>query len=504
MENLLTLVKCITLRYRESTQQESDIDSSEIVRAALSQVKAADTTLTLDDTGNVLNSLRVTALSLCDNKEIDKNDLLLRLKVNCSNNERIYSMLQEGIVPDLDEVATRRMIASLRKGLKESSREKQVLDILHKAHTDTTYRRGSIRSIKNYVAQLMGQLEPFRADGSEDKDPAMVGEIDLANPDSLKSVMDEMQSVENNHGILRTGWQGLNEALQGGFRPGDEWVIPALQHRWKTGFTLSLFRQIATYNTPVLLDPTKKPLLLRISFEDNLPTNVRFLYESICFNETGNMPDIRQIPVGDMANIITQAMEKNGFHIKLWRVNASAWTFNDLQNAIINLETQGYEIKMCMIDALYSLPTTGMQDGPHGTGLNDLFHRARNFFSARKAVLITPHQLSTDAKMLIREGTADFVKRVCGNGYYKGSKQIDQEVDGEIYIHIEKSGGKSYLTVLVGKHRGVPVIHEDKKYLVYPFPDVGPIPDDVDKPRIDVKRVGALSHDEQEAPFFAF
>jgi hypothetical protein len=58
--------------------------------------------------------------------------------------------------------------------------------------------------------------------------------------------------------------------IQGGFRPGETAVIGALQHKYKTGFTLSIFAQIALFNEPKTEDKTKKPLLLRISFEDEL------------------------------------------------------------------------------------------------------------------------------------------------------------------------------------------------------------------------------------------
>lgn len=45
--------------------------------------------------------------------------------------------------------------------------------------------------------------------------------------------------------------------LQGGFRRGEFWLIPALQHKFKTGFSLSIFSQIALYNKPYLFDKNK-------------------------------------------------------------------------------------------------------------------------------------------------------------------------------------------------------------------------------------------------------
>jgi hypothetical protein len=493
MENLLIFVKCITLLYRESTLDKGADGSGEMVRKILGQVKLPEISITLDDERGQLMNLRATALSMCDaspDQPVDKNDLLQRIKVNCTTNNRIYEALKDGIEPELDQASTKRMVLSIRRSLKESAREKEVLDLLKKAHSDTSFERTKIKSIKGYVAELMRKLEPFQVDGSEVKDPAIVGEVDLAKPDSLTAAFTEMQNVENEHGMLRTGWQALNFMLQGGFRPGEQWVIPALQHKWKSGFTLSLFKQLAIYNTPSLIDPAKKPLLLRITLEDSLANNVRFLYENIYFNEKGDMPDIKLVPVQEMAHRVKTTLESTGFHVKMIQVNPSLWTYQDLQNFCIGLEAEGYEIKLCMIDYLPMIPTTGCEEGPMGHALQDLYRRTRNFFVGRRAVCITPHQLSTDAKQLVREGTADFVKQLPGKGYYRGSKQIDQEVDGELYLHIEKMNGAAFLTLQRGKHRGVPVIPDEKQYVVYQFPAVGPISDDIDKPRIDLKRVG--------------
>jgi len=120
----------------------------------------------------------------------------------------------------------------------------------------------------------------------------------------------------------------------------------------------------------------------------------------------------------------------------------------------------------------------------------------------RKITLITPHQLSTDAKQLIRDGHQDFVKLLPGKGYTSGSKQIDQECDLMIYMHIEKVGDRAYLTLQRDKHRGVDVIPESQMYMVLPFPEKGPILDDLGKARIDLKKVGSdIIRTDESTPF---
>lgn len=114
----------------------------------------------------------------------------------------------------------------------------------------------------------------------------------------------------------------------------------------------------------------------------------------------------------------------------------------------------------------------------------------------RKITFITPHQLSTEAKRLIREGRQDFVKEIAGKGYYAGSSQLDQEVDLEIYIHIEEVNGRYYLCIQRGKHRKVTITPLEHLYAILPFQEVGGICDDVNGIDSSVSRLGAKRRED--------
>ena len=86
-------------------------------------------------------------------------------------------------------------------------------------------------------------------------------------------------------------------------------------------------------------------------------------------------------------------------------------------------------------------------------------------------------------------GERDFVKKLVGGGYYAGSKQIDQEVDVEVFQHLEKVGDQTWLTLQRGKHRGMQVIPESHQYMALPFPERGPIPDDLEGECISVRKL---------------
>jgi hypothetical protein len=75
-------------------------------------------------------------------------------------------------------------------------------------------------------------------------------------------------------------------------------------------------------------------------------------------------------------------------------------------------------------------------------------------------------------------------------------------VDGEMFIHIEKSNGESYLTVQRGKHRIISQVSEKDKYTVLKFSPVG-IPDDLNKADSGRKKVGGgVVGSGEEIPFW--
>lgn len=99
----------------------------------------------------------------------------------------------------------------------------------------------------------------------------------------------------------------------------------------------------------------------------------------------------------------------------------------------------------------------------------------------KKILFITPHQLSTEAKQLIRTGTPEdqFVKEINEKGYYAGTKQLDQEVDVELAIHLFKHNKETYLSIQRGKHRLPSILPDEYKYFLLKFPKGQPLPDDI-------------------------
>ena len=493
MDNKLLLAKAVTVLYRESLITGGIDSSADLVRTVLEAVKLPEINIGVNHDRDILTSLKQTALEMCDNgpeHEYEKTELLQRLRLNCAEDDSLYEAIAQGIEPEMAEGSLKRTVLNIRKALKNHFREQNINTMLMKASQDFKYKRSAIPDVKGWIAQLCAQLEPYQVDVNA-KDPAIVGSVDLGDENSVLGAFKELKERNSSAGILQTGWQDINDMLQGGFRRGESWVLGALQHNYKTGFSLSVFKQIALYNKPVMVATNKKPLLSRISFEDELSSNLQTLYQSLKETETGQEVDVKDLTVEEMSAYVTSQLQVNGYHVKLLRVNPSLWTYTDICNKVIEYESEGYEVHLLMLDYLGMIPTTGCSEGPMGFAMQDMFKRLRNFCSAKKILLFTPHQLSSEAKQLVRDGHQDFVKRVQGGGYYRGAKGIDQEVDGELFIHIEKANKRAYLTIQRGKHRIPTIISDDMKYAVLPFNGKGGIRDDLNGERIGLKKVGA-------------
>jgi hypothetical protein len=505
MDNKLLLVNGISLLYRESQLVGAE-RSTTLVRHIVSSVKLPEISIGIDHDRDILDGLKTTAFSMCSDaadQTYVADELLQRLRVNCGEDERLFDIFVAAIAPELSESDLKHRCINLRRDLNNHFRDEELGKILKKGWMKYQFNRHEITDMQAFVAEYSAELEPYRQDHAV-RDPAVVSAVSFDDPGAVQTVYEDVKKMDSGESILQTGYQGINRMLRGGFRPGDQVVIGALQHNYKTGFSLTLFKQLALYNKPVRRDPNKKPLLMRISFEDDIVLNFQFLYSSLKENETGEpVTDLEAIDAAEMTAYVRERMMANGWHIHMMRVNPSLWSYQKICDEVLKMEAQGFEVHVLMLDYLALVPTTGCTQGALGQDVRDMYRRMRNFTNPRKIITITPHQLSTEAKMLIREGRQEFVKEVANKGYYDKCKTIDQEVDIEIYIHKEVSNGDAYLTYQRGKHRLPGVTPQADLYGVLPFTPIGGILDDIGKADTTRRKVGGGPIGSgQEVPFW--
>ena len=501
MDIKLQLVKLITLIFRESQVGNTDnLNDDMLIKDIVNNIVIDDASS--EETAETLTALKDTVGELLTQSSfgtISKDDLLQRVRINVSEDNFLYEALVTGVASDHDKESLLRICKGLRSELATTRLRAQVKKICYDAYVQTTFREKNV-NWKNFIPTVINQLESFNDVSVDDQPASMIGSLDLTDKYAIKQMLIDGKDSVCGHGIMRMGWQGMNEMTDGGLRRGELVVVGALKHNFKSGMLLNIPRQVALYNKPYMLDETKKPLIVYISLENELKSNVVDLYNTLKELRTGEKSDITELDeerLIEASDFIVKELSVNGYHYKMLRFNPSDFTYQDLFNTLRKYETDGFEVHLLSIDYLAMMSMSGCS-GTNGAGqIRDLYRRCRNFCAPRQITLLTAHQLSSDATNLLREGTSDFVSRVAGKSYYADCKAVDHEADLEITIHLEKPGdGHKYMTAHRGKHRKPTITPDNQHYQVYRFEEIGGLRDDIEGKSMARKSVGGRAESE--------
>lgn len=484
MDNKLALTTTITLAYRESLVEQDGGISTDLIKELLDLVKVSEVNLSQGGDGDTTNAVKNTALDLlrtAETAQYDKEDLLARLRLNVGEDEKWFMALERGICATLDEKKMAKSLNTLRSKITAMINQEKIGQILRGASGDWNFKYESIPDPVQFIQEFLSKLEPLSTGGGV-KDNAITEEMDFSKPETVDAIVQKVADINSGARIWRTGHQGMNDMTQDGYRGGETWAIGALPHNDKTGTSLTLFRQFAQYNEPFIRKPNKIPTLVRLSFEDPLTNNVQYLYKDIMVNQCEDEIDIKKVPKEEMSRVVRETLTSRGFSIRMAYVDPSDWSFRSLFNYINELEANGHDVQVLMVDYLSMIPTTGCRQGPAGSDLQDLFRRVRNFCRARDILFITPHQLSTEARTLTRGGAVTdegFLPYITTKGYWQDCKGLDREFDGALYCHVIRKGDEAWKAFQRDKHRLPSILPESKKFFIMKYPVNMPIPDDV-------------------------
>ncbi len=493
MDFKLALTTAITLAHRESISADGDI-SVELIRQLLELVKVSEVNIGAGTENTSIANVKTTLADICRQAETatyHSEDLLTRIRVNIIDDDGWYNAIEKSIKAKLDELATLKSINVLRGKLRGLINQEKVSKILRESTSQWNFRHAAIDDPQKFLQNVCSELEGVMSQSSA-KDAAILTEVDFEKAETVESVTDKIHAINTGTSIWKSGWQDFNDMFQGGLRDGETIVCGALPHNDKTGTTLSLFKQFAKYNKPNYRKPNKKPTLVRLTCEDPLSNNISYLYKNIVFNETGEQVDETKVDPKEMARVVREHMTSTGFSVRMAYIDPSDWSYRGLQNYILKLESEGHDVQVLMVDYLSMIPTTGCRQGPTGTDLQDLFRRMRNFCAARGILFITPHQLSTQAREYTKGILPDesFLQFIALKGFWQDARGLDREFDGAFYVHLIKKDDVTYKAFQRDKHRWPGILEESKKFFIYQYPGKMPIPDDLGKERLGMKKIG--------------
>jgi hypothetical protein len=324
-------------------------------------------------------------------------------------------------------------------------------------------------------------------------DKAVVEATGSDNPETLKEVINQLKIETSPEGIIKTGLVGLNEATgDGGLRRGLMYMIEALTNRGKSFGLGHLLASVPLYNKPLLRNKAKIPTVVLMSAEDSLGLIFKRMYELFVTAKTGVKPDFFESTTEEVVDVIINTFRENGWAFKFYRVNPSHDNIYEIMQRIRSLELKGHEIIVAAYDYLAMADLQGCNGESRSDKLQNLYNRARNFFTSRGACFLTPHQLNPDAKKYIREQDDDseiyFIRDVGGKSMTEGSTKLTNEVDCVIGFHVAKlQNGECWFTGYVGKKRGEGA-HQSKLFFIYPLHETNGLVHDINLEKSTFRR----------------
>jgi len=482
---ILLVIRMLYMDYLKN----GTVNNSELLKDTIEMI---ETSLNADKMLGANKENNMVLLHYCKDMlaqtSLDRDILIQKLEVTINDVDLVGKVIKCFDKPE-DPSATAK---SLYFEIEAYTVDKVVEKLLNTASFTFSRRRDTIVDKKEFMNDISRTLEKYsRANSGANS--AIVNRVDLGDREAVKDVYNSIANSYEEGDLLLTGWQYLNDLTAGGLRRGEFVTIASLQHKYKSGLSVSLFIQLAQFNKPILKDETKKATMVLFSLEDDVKNVFEFIFRYLKKDLEGISVDLGDFTIDEITDYVHGMFAKTGWILKIMRVDPTKWSYRGFMDEIEELERTGHEIVTCLVDYLGLVPTTGcLKDGPMGTDLRDMFRRIRNFLNAgRKMLFITPHQLSVGAKNLIRNGVSDidFVKEVEGKGYYAGSGQLDQEIDLELYGHVAKVNGVSYLTIQRGKHRLPTTVSEEKKFFLLKFPENSPIPGDLHRVNTGLRKL---------------
>lgn len=494
------LAKCISLLFREGQSGENDL-SKQLVLDVITTLKINSNDIS--GTDSTVNELKNVVLNMVSKEHpTPYNDLIQHIRIACSSDVVLFESIQDNISFQLDEDELKRTILSYRFELNKYLKEKKATMLLDKMTFDLKFNRDKIGDLNQYMSSnLNGIIDLVNYSGEEI--PGIICEVDLSDIDAVAEQFELIRKENDGSRTIKMPWQAMNRMTRGGLRLGQLTTVGGLAHNNKTGVSLSMFISGCIFNNPKNLqtDQKKKPLMLLISFEDDMLIvlfNLYILLKENLENVKITDEDKQRLSSREAAEYVYKKLSDTGYDIRIIRADSSTWSYAEIQSCILQFESQGYEIHLTLIDYLNLANKNGLTHSRADADIQELFRRTKNFFAAKNIALLTPVQLSPDAMELKRQGNKMLAMQISDGSYYEGCRGLSREPELEIFVDIVKDNGRKYQTFARGKHRGQNDTPEEHKFFILEFQKIGGLRWDVNGTDTSLSKFGSVRNAEGE------
>lgn len=416
---------------------------------------------------------------------IDVSDVESKIKSFCGYENIFMEIFRESIPEDLESpkvsLKLNAISSEIAHELNLRRLQKVVATYNRKVNFETEHVDG-----EQIIHELVEQLTTIGQMSNDQEKVGFGGRIDTTDEAQIETYLEKAADLSSDEGVLRTGLQGLNRMWGiGGNRRGESVCFGGLTHHFKSGMLLAYSRWLPIYNKPHMIDKQKKPLILRVTFENKLEQDILILYKSLFEQKYRKKVDVKNIPIKEAAAFIKEELGVNGYTFVVEAYDPNNFNIWDLIDIIAYWEARGYEVHAIIPDYLELITRSEAKKTRQDQAINTAFEVLRNHCFPRGILQVNCHQLSTEAQKIAREGsTATFAKRISTGSYWMNSQSLSTKHDGECILYLHKTGegdeSRTFLMFGRGKHRNGEDTPEKHRYFGYEMEKIGGLIDDVD------------------------
>lgn len=476
MNDLLVLVKLLTALYQAKKLKDSNLITE--LTEILEELPAPPPDLLSQDK-NLRESIRAAIHWLLKQEDDDpliKSLLAQRVYSFSKGDDSIKQIIEDGMEELPTEELTRKLVYKQITEIRMNSEDEGFQKKFKKVIKDFAYKDLNEMKREDW-SNLMDLITEKTNSSFGERQSEVVVSVNTAAPESFFAIIEMAKKENSKEGILRTGIQGLNQGLEpdGGFRRGKMYMIEALTNRGKSFAMAHILGSIGMYNVPMLRNKAKIPTLLFESSEDTMDLVIMRMYKLACTIQAETDSDFQTAETVGIVETIANCFKKNGWYLVMNQIEAYKDNIANMFARVRRLELQGHEIIFYGYDYLALQNIDKVPGESKSDKLQLVYRRVRSFTTARGICFVTPHQLSPEAKKLLKElddeSEVYFAREVAGKSMTETSTKITNEVDGVICIHVAKTSTKTYFTGAIGKQRGEGCAPE-KRFFIY---DIDPV-----------------------------
>lgn len=476
-----------------------DIENVDYYTDVLAKTKPTQVDATTLELGaDPTEGLQTLINNVMDTKtELDDTETFLqKVRLVCSHDSYLFDSIDLMIRPEYKEEDIKRKIRQTQNTINDYLNDlmlKEVSKLMFKLSNGDNYSKDEkVNSISEIISKLEGIQVKYGNVGNDQKHPALIGGVTISPDAEDKNILANALEKLSPDAVYVPGWQCLQRMFgeyKGGIQ-GESLLVGAMEFNYKSSMCRNLLRWTCVYNKPKLNDPTKKPLIYRMSLEDDYQKDIIAIYKDLYANEYGTLPDMEKIDIEEANNFIFDRLQRNGWHVIIEQYDPNKLTYQTVIQILDNFKAQGYEIKMFNVDYIAMIDKAGCGGGALGDDIRLLYRRISNYCKANQIWYITPHQISSKAFELRRQGREDdFLKDILGKGYWDGCQRLGQEPDMDLLTHVIKTANGSFLTMGTSRHRGVEQIPFEHAFAIRKWEN-GFIPDDINGPDLTRSKIG--------------